>query len=444
MRLVNLISCLLPLAVYAESLNPKYHGLPSLREQAAIQDSWRDERLANIPQLLRKHGVDSWLMSQREYAEDTAFWSLKTAIEFSARRRTVHLFFASAPEGMQTAYKFVDNTKAVFEDLKELLETHQPRSIALNVDADVAFAGGLHVGMYNELVDQLGPKWSNRFVEAPMVAIEYIATMPKAQLKWYKRLQETAWAMISEAFSEKVIEPGKTTTEDVEWWLRSKIQAMNYSTWFHPGVSILYTDIPFRPEPEPPAGRKVIEYHDILHVDFGVTALGLNTDTQHLAYVLGPNESRDEIPQGLKDGLRNVNQLQDIVRENMIVGTSGNDILKSIRAQMKQKDITGRIYCHPIGDWGHAAGTLIGMTNLQDGVPVLGDIRLLNQTYYSVELYAEYFVPEKNNTVKFYQEEDVYWVEDNHWDWVYGQQTEFLVVQTKDKTGIEDGLKTQL
>lgn len=107
-----------------------------------------------------------------------------------------------------------------------------------------------------------------------------------------------------------------------------------------------------------------INYGDVLHVDFGVTALGMNTDTQHLAYVLYPGETEKDIPRGLLEGLKKVNRLQDIVKSNMKVGKTGNEILNASLRQMESEGIQGKIYCHPIGDWGHSAGTLIGMCHL--------------------------------------------------------------------------------
>jgi len=100
--------------------------------------------------------------------------------------------------------------------------------------------------------------------------------------------------------------------------------------------------------PEATAEQDIIQFGDLLHCDFGVTALGMNTDTQHLAYVLPPGET--QIPAGLLAGLAKGNRMQDIVKSNMKIGRTGNEILQTCLEQMAAEDIEGRIYSHPIGE----------------------------------------------------------------------------------------------
>ncbi|KAK7916840.1 hypothetical protein PG985_010448 [Apiospora marii] len=415
---------------------PQYQTLPSLRDQAKIVDGWTDERKALIPGILRKYGVDAWLISQREYAEDTVFWALKEATMFSARRRTTQLFLANATAEGSYSYQWIENTDRVWTELKAILDAHQPARVALNTASELAFASGLHAGERDVIASALGEAWADRFVLEPMLAVEVVAAMVPGRLVWYRRMMETAWAIIEEGFSSAVIRPGETTAWDVEWWMRDQIQALNYTTWFQPSVYILgKTDLPATAKMDDPrAPDHSINYGDIIHTDFGVTAMGLNTDTQHLGYVLYPGQTAADVPASVVAGLRKANRLQDIVVAHMEIGRTGDEILQRSLDQARSEGIEGKIYCHATGEWGHSAGTVIGMTNLQEGVPVLGKLPLLKDTYYSIELYAEHFVPERNMTIKFPQEEDVFWNETaGVWEWVYGQQTELILVYTKEE-----------
>lgn len=312
------------------------------------------------------------------------FWALKEWEQFSARRRTTQLFLANATGGSPSAFSWIDNTPLVWSELRAILAEQQPRSIALNTHAELAFSGGLHAGERDAIEAALGEEWADKFVLEPMVAVEVVATMVDDRLDWYRKMMETSWAIIEEAFSSRVIKPNITTAQDVEWWMRDKIQALNYTTWFQPSVSIMTENDcsmcststsqsqrklqglqGLQDLQEPDAPSHVIRYGDIIHCDFGVTALGLNTDTQHLGYVLPPGKTEADIPKSMLEGLEKSNRLQDITREHMKIGVTGNEILKNIRNQMDEENIQGKIYCHATGEFGHSAGTVIGMSSLQ-------------------------------------------------------------------------------
>ncbi|KAJ3511946.1 hypothetical protein NLJ89_g3808 [Agrocybe chaxingu] len=370
-----LVSCVVQ-AQFHPRQPAQYWPLPPLRTRASIQNNWTSERIARIPKLLKKYGAGAWLICQREHAEDTIWWSVKNATDFDAHRRTVLLFHTN------------DSSLA---ELRRVLDEYHPFRIVLNTDEDIAFAGGLHVGELAVLQRELGEYWTNRFVNEPMVAVEFVATKLPT-LEYYRIMQENVWAMLEEGFSDKVIEPGVTTTEDLSWWFREKMQFLNISTWNQPRVSVLVEDS----YPGWGGTEDVIEEGDILHIDFGITAMGLDTDTQHMAYVLRTSgaEPETDVPDSLKEGLRKANQLQEIVLGNMKPGLSGNTVLHQ-------------------SDWGHDAGSVIGFLNLPEYVPVLGELPILPNTYYSVGLYAYHFVPERNEAIRFRLEENVAWSDES-------------------------------
>src|SRR3954470_13662385 len=71
-----------------------YRPFGTLREQAARQQRWLDERMTTVlPSLMRKHAVDMWVVPMREYNEDPVFSSIVSPTTFAARRRTIYVFY---------------------------------------------------------------------------------------------------------------------------------------------------------------------------------------------------------------------------------------------------------------------------------------------------------------------------------------------------------------
>ncbi len=423
----------------------RYHSFPDLRAQAEEQHAWVETRLDTVlPRLMREYDVHMWIVSQREYAEDPVFFSITAPTTFAARRRSIYIFFDRGPDegverialggttqgGLYEMYRS-SSPAPTGEDaelwgdeqwrlFRELLEDRDPRNIVLNIDPEHAFADGLHAGEREALEAAMGP-YVERVKREHRLAVNYLALRIPEMMPRYRQMMETVHAMISEAFSNAVITPGETTTEDVVWWLREKIRSMGMATWFQPSVSVQ------RAGEVPSEDPVVIERGDLIWTDVGLDFMGLTTDTQHNGYVLREGETSP--PEGLKACLARSNRMQDILLEHMEPGLTGNAILANALAQMESEGIEGTIYTHPIGDHGHGAGPLIGRWDAQEGVPVRGDVKLLPSTWHSIELQASMPIPEwDGKQVSCRQEEEAYLDEQGERHWVFRRQERFHLI----------------
>ena len=449
---VLLVLCLAPSMLHAqvpakvpEEAPARIHPLPSLREQALEQQAWLEMRMERIlPQLMAEYDVSMWILSMREYAEDPVFWSITAPTTFAARRRSIYVinreedgslerlalggtsqggvfeaFRSTRPAPTQPTAELVGTEQ--WNLLRELVEDRDPENIVLNVDPVWAFSDGLHAGEQEELLGALGDDYSKRVKHEPRLAMNYIALRLPEMMPRYQKIEETVHAIISEAFSNAVITPGVTTTEDVVWWMRQKIRDLGYTTWFHTSVDVQ------RAGGVNSTGPAVIEKGDLLWTDFGVVGLNLHTDTQHLGYVL--REGEMDVPAGLKMCLNNSNRLQDILLTHMEPGLTGNEILANTLSEMRAEGIDGTVYTHPIGDHGHGAGPLIGRWDGQEGVPVRGDAVLLPSTWHSIELQATTPIPEwGEQPASCRQEEEAYLDTTGERHWVFRRQSKFHLV----------------
>jgi hypothetical protein len=431
------LSCALPASITAQSAAPR-RPFGTLREQADIQQGWLEQRLRTVlPALMRRHGVDAWVVPMREYNEDPVFSSLVSPTTFAARRRTIYVFFdkcaaarrvdpgdgscverialgGTSQGGLYEARRAMTSVAGdltgrqaelwgdqQWSVLKTVLEERDPKVIAIDVSRTFAFTDGLTAGERDGMTEALGPALASRFRPAEALALELIATRLPEEAAFYAKLQELVWELSQRMFSAEVVKPGVTRTSDLVWWWRQQVNDLGLGTWFQPSIEVQRKGVTDAQLGEDP----IIQRGDVLHSDLGITALGLNTDTQHMAYVLLPGEI--EAPAGLTAALRKANRLQDIVMAELRAGRTGNAVLASSRARMMAEGIDGTVYSHPIGKHGHGAGPLIGLWDYQDGVPGRGDATVIANMWYSIELQATSPVAEwGGQRVRMAQEED--------------------------------------
>ena len=438
-----------PLLVAAGASAQAPKPLPPLREQAEIQQAWLKSRLENVlPALMRRHGVQLWLVIGREYNEDPVFFSLVSPTMMAARRRTIYVFFdrgdgqgverlalgGGSNGGLYTVYRDPDSPgreiygEAQWILLRKIVEQRKPATIAVNISHTHAFSDGLTAAEWEKLRDALGPDWTRRIVRAENLPLEYIAARVPEMLACYRQMQETAHWIIRRAFSNEVIVPGKTTDQDVVWWLREEVRRLGFATWFQPGVRVQKAAGAANADVLAGETGTVIDRGDVLHVDFGLTAMRLNTDTQHMGYVLRRGETAP--PEGIRKALAATSRLQRIVLERTQAGRPGNAVLADSLRQMQAEGIQGSVYSHPVGDHGHGAGPLIGLWDRQQGVPGRGDVLILPNTWFSIELSTRTPVPEWNGKELFIgMEEDAAIGADGRAAWILRPPTEFHLVR---------------
>ena len=295
-----------------------------------------------------------------------------------------------------------------YEALVDYIKKKNPKKIGLNFSNDFGLADGLIHTEYELFKSKLDNQYHNRIVSAEKLALAWLETRSPMEKNFYKDLLSIGHGILDHVFSRRYIVPGKTTTEDVVWALRKRARDLGLTVWFHPTVSLQRDDADqfdhlrsFSKRPD----KEIIQEGDLLHVDFGITYMRLNTDQQQHFYVL--KKGQKKVPQFLNTAFSKANRVQDILTESYKSGVSGNELLVKTLNQAKSENIDATVYTHPIGFHGHAAGPTIGMWDQQGGVKGSGDYTVYPNTAYSIELNAASTIPEwKGKVIKIMLEED--------------------------------------
>jgi len=406
-------------------------NIVSKREEVRVMDeilAWRMEHM--LPDLMRKHKIDMWVIIDRENNKDPVAASLGDRW-FLGNSMVLH----NRKDGSG-----VERLRGGIGRIKQIVIKYNPKTVGINVSELWNNGDGLTKALHDQLVEALG-KYAKRLVSAEDLSNEWLETRSPREMSIYRHVCGVTHDIISEAFSNKVIIPDVTTMADVEWYIQQRIADLGFKGWAF-SVVIQRSDADIakygddkanfsidHPSSSSSGTSVVIRRGDLLHSDIGLEYFGLNTDNQHHVYILRKGET--DVPEGIKQALRNSNRLQDIYLSEFKEGRTGNEITFATLNRAKAEGLRPMIYTHPIGFHQHSGGTVMGADNeyAQKNPMPKGEYPLHYNTAYAIELETISSIPEwDGKDVEIALEEQGIFTEDG----VYfpdGRQTSFFIVK---------------
>ena len=422
---------------------PAQTVLPTWSEQIAVREGWLVQRHAMMLPMMRRHGINMWIVVNEEFHDDplaqyvapprpyTGNRDVFVFIDAGDRLRAVALTNYSE-ENLKRFFESTDQPRPAAATLAALYQEHNPAKIGLSIGGSRGVQRSLTKASYDFLATSMGADAVSRFTSAAGLIEEYLDTRIPEELPYYTRLVALTDEITRRALSNEVITAGKTTVGDVRRHFYDAMWKAGVRSWFQPDMRVQRQAaandssrgfLGVAPE------STVIRPGDVLHIDFGITAMGFDTDWQKMAYVLKPGET--DVPAGLKAALRNTNTLQDaLMKRHSRPGRTSLEVYEATMAEMQERGIEARIYSHPIGNQGHGLGASIDFRSAQRNAAAPPKT-LRKGSYISIELSTSTAIPEWNGQKVTVMGEDDAHLTDDGWVFFRPRQEAWYLIKSR-------------
>ncbi len=383
----------------------KKTGAPSvlsIRERADLTLKITEKRLDRLlPGMMRETGFDMWIITGNEDNHDPVFLTMMPYGNWNPITQILVLYDRGPEKGVERLNVSRTNTQGLFENawdaaawdtgkkesqwdcLGRIVRERDPKRIGINEGEVQWAAGGLTVVLKKRLVEAIGPKYAARLQSAEPLATLWAETLLDEEIDLMERAQAISHSIIAEMFSNRVATPGQSTTDDLRYFYWQRVADLGLDIAFMPFVSIRGRS----PKDVEKYGRddKVIRPGDLLHCDVGIKYMKYNSDCQEMAYVLRLGET--DAPETFKKMMSEANRLQDVFCGELKAGLTGNEMLANMFKTAAERGIPKpRIYSHSLGYFLHEPGPLIGLPWEQVNNPGRGDVKLVPNSSFTVEL----------------------------------------------------------
>jgi Xaa-Pro dipeptidase len=403
------------------AMSPNAVKLLPWSEQIRVREGWLVQRHAALPAMMRRHGIAMWIVVNEEFHDDPLVQYIAPPRPYTGNR-DVFVFIDAGEKGFRklalTGYteenlgRFFDapftEPRPPAATLRALYEEYRPASIGLGIRGRRGQTRSLGYDSYQFLAEAMGPEAQSRFVSAAALVEEYLDTRLPEEMPQYTTAVQLTEQIVQRALSNEVITPGRTTVGDVRRFLYDALWQSGVRTWFQPDLRVQSADTPAassRGFLAIASEQQVIRPGDVVHIDFGITYMGFDTDWQKMGYVLKPGET--EPPPGLRKAMANTNALQDeLMLRQSRPGRSSGEIYRSTMAAMQARGIEAMIYSHPIGAQGHGLGASIDFRGAVRNDSLQPAPTLRANSYISIELNTATPIPEWGGKKLFVMMED--------------------------------------
>jgi Xaa-Pro aminopeptidase len=248
--------------------------------------------------------------------------------------------------------------KSIRPLLVETLGRVAPRTIAINTSRDSVHADGLTHGHYLNLLALLeGTDFAERLVSAEGIISALRGRKTLEEQARIRKAVEIADEIFEAAFA--YIRPGMTEIE-VAAFMQERVKSRGLELAWPAEACPAVNFGPDSPIGHSGPTKIKLQPGHLLHFDFGVKYEGYCSDIQRMAYLLRPGET--VAPRELQKGFDTIYQANELARQAMKPGVSGNSI--DVIARKVVMDAGYGEYMHALGHQlgrvAHDGGALLG------------------------------------------------------------------------------------
>jgi len=351
-------------------------SLPAFAQEARRR--WEMERQIRLdkfeqvlPRAMRANGIDMWIVAVKENHYDPLWKDLGrgyvTGIGyyvFTDRGGERIERAALGPSGYMIAQSGAYDIIAPAATLAAHVKARDPKRIGLNMSDEIGPADGLSVTMLAHLTKTLGEPYTSRFTSAEKLVVDFRSPRVAAEIVAFGEAAGIAIQLTERALSNEVITPGKTTLEDVAWWMQDRLLDRALGSEFDmPSVYVT--------GPEgivATSSNRIIQPGDVMMIDWGVQLMNFGTDVKRVAYVLKPGETVP--PASIQAAFDKAISVRDTLKKAIKIGVRAGETMKNMDAALRaagfgviefnrpnKDDKTDVTYgFHPVGNTGHDIG----------------------------------------------------------------------------------------